>query len=300
MTTPETWTRADTADANARSTATPHLWRSRHAASMTRSVGGKMMRFVGGGQHAAAESEASLRAEHPALSEARTIFPKARRDPADFSHVLISGHNNAKTGAFVAKGPWRGMPIYTLSLEERATCPRSCDLWRSCMGNAMPYAARYAHGQPLVDALGRDLARLSGEHPQGFVVRLHVLGDFYSEAYAQFWQRAAAAHPRLHAWGYTHHAAASRIGRRLVWLNERHPDRFAFRFSVPSTEPIAPMQATTVWREIAMPVVPEGHVCPASTGATTSCGTCGLCWEPGMRGERIVFPGHGMKRRRAA
>ena len=42
----------------------------------------------------------------------------------------------------VTKGRWRGYPVFTLTLEERATCPSYCEQWDECYGNNMPFGAR--------------------------------------------------------------------------------------------------------------------------------------------------------------
>ncbi len=130
------------------------------------------------------------------------------------------------------------------------------------------------------------------------MVRLHVLGDFYSEGYTQFWQRMMALFPMLCVWGYTHRPPNSRIGRRITWLNQNMPSRWVVRFSVSETMArrySRHSRATTIWRKPEDTVVPEGHVCPASIEAAVACGTCGLCWAPEMEGKTIVFPGHGMR-----
>src|SRR5690606_6120577 len=70
-----------------------------------------------------------LSALSPAFKYGRSIFPSRVYDPDEVARVLKSGHQSRKIGAFVAKGPRRGWPIYTLTLEERATCPRNCREW---------------------------------------------------------------------------------------------------------------------------------------------------------------------------
>ena len=79
-------------------------------------------------------------------------------------------------------------------------------------------------------------------------------------------------------------------------MNERFPDRCFIRFSGPAEAEPA-MGATTIWRMPEAPVVPEGQVCPPQIGRSGCCGTCTLCFAPAMRGKRIVFVGHGIKRR---
>ena len=59
---------------------------------------------------------------HPAMTERRTVYPSTVVVPST-KRVLIEGVNNAKTGPRFLRGQWTGLPIYTLTLEERATCP---------------------------------------------------------------------------------------------------------------------------------------------------------------------------------
>lgn len=75
------------------------------------------------------ESVNGLAAGHPALTEGRTLFPTTVVAPADAARLLVSGVNSRKLGGEVTKGPWKAMPIYSLTLEERATCPRACHHW---------------------------------------------------------------------------------------------------------------------------------------------------------------------------
>ena len=53
-------------------------------------------------------------------------------DKSEFENVLKCGRNNSKIGGDVLVGRLRGARIFTLTLEERATCPRSCAMWRAC------------------------------------------------------------------------------------------------------------------------------------------------------------------------
>jgi hypothetical protein len=57
------------------------------------------------------------------------MFPSRVFDPDEVQRVLKDGHQSRKIGKFVTKGKMRGFPIFTLTLEERATCPRSCLAW---------------------------------------------------------------------------------------------------------------------------------------------------------------------------
>lgn len=218
-----------------------------------------------------------LTALHPAVRSARTLFPSRVFAASEVGRVLISAHNSAKIGRTVAKGRLRGQPIYTLTLEERATCPRSCAVWASCYGNNMQAAARIVAGPALEAALWRELAALAREHPSGFLVRLHVLGDFYSEDYVAFWARALIAFPALTVFGFTaHRPTDGAIGSAVAALAAQDWGRFAIRHS----GWYAPRRASYV-------IPPGGEpnpgvnaiVCPAQRGLTNCCATCALCWQ---------------------
>jgi hypothetical protein len=210
--------------------------------------------------------------DHPALVEGRTIMPKRVFAPGDVPRLLISGVNSRKIGKKVTKGPWRGFPIFTLTLEERATCPRTCTEWRSCYGSNMQYARRIAHGPEFERLLLAELEAKQHTHPAGFVVRLHILGDFYSVDYANLWGGALAAFPALRVFGYTARDQASDIGAAVHALTREYRDRFHIRFSG-LDEP----SHGSVVIERGQPT--EHVVCPAQTGGTDCCATCGLCWH---------------------
>jgi hypothetical protein len=257
---------------------------------------GRMARFVNNVPHADQRS-AALPASHPAVLEGRTMFPSRVVDASDAPRLLVPGFNTSKIGARIIKGPWAGLPIYTLTLEERATCPTSCAVWRECFGNSSPFSRRHRDDGTLVARLGAELYWLLRQHRGGIAVRLHILGDFYSVPYAQAWIGWTKAYPGLHVFGFTAWQPGTEIGQLVLGANRRFSGRWSIRSSVPPTARAASMQATTIWRLPEADRVPEGLICPASSHKTDCCGTCGLCWSPAMKGTRIVFPGHGMTRR---
>ena len=212
-----------------------------------------------------------LAADHPAPIERRTMYPKTVTDPARSKRVLVSGMNSRKLGSKIVKGAWRGFPIYALTLEERATCPTSCFHWRTCYGNAMHLARRHRHGPELEAILNQELAVLSRAHPEGFAVRLHILGDFYSVDYVELWRQWIETLSNLHVFGFTAWTPDNPIGAAITDLNELYPNRFAIRWSSDHKREFG---ATTIFRPPGAAVVAEGIVCPAQTGATESCGTC--------------------------
>lgn len=233
-----------------------------------------------------------LAPDHPAMTEMRTIFPTRVRRPVDVDRVLVSGHSSAKIGDRVGKGPWRGMRIFTLTLEERATCPETCHNLASCFGNSMNAAIRLKHGPALESAIERDIAGLIARFGR-IVVRAHILGDFYSERYVRRWAMWMEQFPGLHLFGYTAWSIASPIGFRVARLNADHPSRCSIRFSIPPGRAETGMTTTTIWHVPAGPTVPEGVVCPAETGKSANCGSCALCWSPSMRDRGIAFIAHG-------
>lgn len=211
-----------------------------------------------------------------AVREGRTIFPRSVRAVGEVKTVLVSGHSNAKIGRDVRKGHLRGYWIYTLSLEERATCPRSCHHWATCYGNNMPYAKRISHEDPerLVGRLAveiRDLLAVRGR--AGILVRLHALGDFYSPDYVRQWGILLRMYPRLAVFGYTAWPRDSAIGREIDLLKRSYGSRFAIRWSNggEATDCTVPIQSVAE--------AGAAIVCPEQTGQTQACATCALCWS---------------------
>lgn len=216
-----------------------------------------------------------LAADHPATLEGRTLFPSTVVHADTSPRLLVSGANQRKIGKLITKGRWKGMPIYCLTLEERATCPRSCAVWHECYGNNMHLARRHRHGEALEHRLIDELLELGKAHPDGFVVRLHILGDFYSVAYVELWHELMKLIPSLHVFGFTAHRPASEIGRAIVrwlaWADDFTDTRAWIRFSGFEAHGLGALV-------IDNPSDSRHVVCPAQTGATDCCGTCGLCW----------------------
>ena len=198
-------------------------------------------------------------------------------------------------------GHRRGWPLFHLTLEERRTCPRSCTQWLDCYGNAMPFARRHSPFQ-LEVYLEQEIATLQSKYPEGFLIRLHTLGDFFSVEYVSFWARMLVTYSALHVFGYTSrrvddpdelsHLIAVRINAVISLYGWR---RFAIRTSHAEAGP----QRSIVVLE---PPVTNGQdtqviMCPAQSKATEACVTCGLCWAEAARGKTIAFLKHGMKRR---
>ncbi|MGE0289282.1 MAG: hypothetical protein AB7I42_26595 [Bradyrhizobium sp.] len=240
-----------------------------------------------------------LNDDHPAIVGRTSVYPSTIVDAGQAPRLLVGGFNSRKIGREVAKGPWAGMPIFTLTLVERETCPEHCSNWGSCYGNAMHLARRHRPSREFEDRLADEVLDLCHRHSSGFVVRLHVLGDFYSVEYTRLWEAMLRKWEALRIYGYTAHSTAAPeassvyLAQIITRMNAEYPDRCAIRFSGPKKQR---MGAVVIDRWPEQSVVPEGLVCPAETTDAECCATCGLCWSPTTRERSIVFIRHGRQK----
>jgi hypothetical protein len=214
----------------------------------------------------------------------RTKYRKGVKAP--HINMLKPGRNNKKLGGTVSVKMWQDKPLFSLTLEERKTCPTTCQQWDNCYGNNMPFAHRFDHThQDFRRSLEYQLRYLMEKHPDGIVVRLHVLGDFYSVEYVQFWEKMLDVYPTLSIYGYTHRETFGDIGSEIVRLNVEYPSQFRVRFSDDDTTPFA---ANTYATKADVPA--DEIICPEQLGATPSCADCGLCWA--MKDKPVAFLEH--------
>jgi hypothetical protein len=127
----------------------------------------------------------------------------------------------------------------------------------------MPFAHRLT-GDPalLMMRLTDDLHDLQSKHPEGFVVRLHVLGDFFSLDYVKFWIEALEFYPALRIFGYTHQLGEIQNLIRSGLQNDR-----------------SVVRTSDTGGRLSANVMGEGITCPEQLQQTSSCLTCGLCWQ---------------------
>jgi hypothetical protein len=209
----------------------------------------------------------------PALLEMRTIYSSTVRSASATTFVLKSGENSTKLGNQIIKGVWKRMAIYSLTLEERKTCPATCQQLSICFGNNMPFAQRWNVDTELYARLRIELEQLSYRH-RVYAVRLHVLGDFPSIEYVEFWLAALEAHPGLRLFGFTHWDRGSEVGS-LIEAESVQWDRFRIRFSDHHrglrTAHVIPDRGEQGKH-------PLGIICPADhTRPKVTCGSCALC-----------------------
>ena len=191
--------------------------------------------------------------------------------------LLVSGHSNVKLGRDVRKGHLKGYWIYSLSLEERATCPRKCAHWTTCYGNSAPLAKRINHTSPeFLPRLEREIAQLLAVRGRrGILIRLHALGDFYSPEYVGFWWSMLQKHPNLAIFGYTARSMfTDPIGVNIDAMNARFGRRCMIRESDGGWPGMSTVSIAT-----AADKPDDAFLCPEQTGQTTCCATCGACWS---------------------
>lgn len=213
-----------------------------------------------------------LAPDHPAMVEDRPLFPNMVRSATTVDWVLKSGQHSKKLGSRFSKGDWIGLPIYSLSVPERSTCPPTCKVRDRCYGNRMQIAPRFRVDADLMAKLTTEIENLADMHPDGFAVRLHALGDFSDVGYTRFWLEAVRAVAQLHAFGFTAHTRTSDVGR-LIESESARWDRFRIRFSGGRDERSASVSADARWGRHE-----AGVTCPADVEHTDiCCGSCAFC-----------------------
>jgi len=222
-----------------------------------------------------------------------TIYQKSIKDPADYAHNLLKVPSSKKLGAagkLVKKGRLKGAEVFTLTLTERETCPESCGHWSDCYGNNMPFAHRFKAGPELESRLEKEVAEKcykAAMKGRKVLVRLHVLGDFYSDSYVRLWDNLMARFDNLNVWGYTH---VTEQDNYLVYhLLHRMRIEFGSRWAVRwSDQPGWEFSANS--EDIQKPEKGKAIVCPEQEGKTLACTTCALCWE--KDNVQIIFKTH--------
>lgn len=214
------------------------------------------------------------------------------------AHELVPGHaidhNSAKYATVLAVEPIGETDLVTIATSTKTLIAEGlCS--HNCFGNGMQFARRHRVGDPEVF-----YARIEAEiasiltSEKGLLLRLHVLGDFFSVEYVAFWKDLLETHPLLAIFGYTHRRIdhADGIGAAIQALKEMFPERFRIRWSLDQVAPDAAVIVET-------PDEAEGIVCPAQSDATGCCATCGLCWETAAAERTILFLKHGRPNARA-
>lgn len=217
----------------------------------------------------------------PATAD-RSVFQLAVKEwsPDLGEYVLKDGAHNSKIGGDVSVGDLAGAKIFTLSFEERVTCPRDCSHWRDCYGNSMNRARRWTYTKELEQVIDLEVRALCAFHDK-VLIRLHVLGDFPNYDYIKLWARLLDDLDNLHVFGFTAWKADTPIGRGIARLRAVYGVRFAIRNSGRTGEWGAftldfPTKQARVGDAI---VCPEQRSAMGDTKKGVHCGNCGACWR---------------------
>ncbi len=222
-----------------------------------------------------------------------TMFPNKVIDwhPDIGERILKDGRHNAKIGGWVLCGHLREAVIYTLSLEERATCPKTCHLYRECYGNRMHLARRWVHTPLLEQGIADEVDALCDKHEQ-VLIRLHVLGDFPSFEYLWFWVALLDQYENLNLFGFTAWAGATEIGAGIA----RVRSVYGRRFSIRNSNMTGKWGSFTVDFPTESEMIGDAIVCPEQRAALGDidggkhCGSCAACWSTDRP---IAFVQHG-------
>lgn len=217
-----------------------------------------------------------------AIETGRTLFTNKVKSVADGmgkTERVIKKSTNKKLGKLITKGWAKNMPIFTVTLEERSTCASTCVHWKTCYGNNMPFATRYKADNYLIDAMAKELSLLNDKHKHGFMVRLHVLGDFFSVDYVNNWNEWLEMFPNLHVYGYSEKKTNTPIGAALERLRKKYYRRFMVRVSGDTKRKSLTALSFDDKKTHKQLETKQAFICPVQLDKTDSCGTCGLCWS---------------------
>ena len=99
-----------------------------------------------------------------AIKNGRTVYTNNVFSTSNYNTNLLKLSSNKKLGKFVIKGRHKNKYLYSLSLEERKTCPTSCFHWKTCYGNNMPFAHRFRASNNLLVKVGTKINIYTAYH----------------------------------------------------------------------------------------------------------------------------------------
>ena len=220
-----------------------------------------------------------LNTNHKAIVNATTLYNASKftiRDVSNYKHKVLKASTNIKLGKKVTKGKLKGMKMYTLTLIERETCTDECEHYTDCFGNNMHVAHRFEVNDAFMLRLESDIHATAVANPNGFLVRLHILGDFKSVEYTLFWERMMIHYPNLHVYGYSRNHIDSKyshvrdIAKELIRLRNKYQNRWAVRFS---------NKLDQEYSANSRDITDKGITCLAQVKTDVSCSDCTLCWS---------------------
>ena len=198
---------------------------------------------------------------------------------SNYPFSIIKESKNKKLGKKVLKGNKKDFKMYTLTLVERSTCTNECEHYLTCYGNNMMYAIRFnPYNKNFLIRLESDIKTIANKpnNKKGFLLRLHVLGDFYNVDYVLFWKRMLQLYPNLNIYGYTRNHNNSKyldkrnIANEIIKLNTLFSTRFYIRFS---------NKLDIEESANSIELGKKGITCLAQVDEKKTCATCTLCWS---------------------
>ena len=200
--------------------------------------------------------------------------------PSDSNSKLSGDRKTWRAGAYV------GHRLYSLTLVERDYCPNDCPAWNVCYGDNMRWANRIDARQDIdvfYTRLTGELDTLDRKHPDGYSVRLHILGDFWNVAYVRFWGDQLATRRALNVYGYTHRTGEIHDAIDSVFM------RFGRRFNILQSDGDRTREIRPVALLESHPDAGDLPICPEQTGKATGCLDCGLCTLDNVKGVTFLL-----------
>ena len=216
-----------------------------------------------------------------------TIYKKSIKDVKNYPYKVLKKSTNKKLLKTVTKGRFKGYEFLTLTLVERETCPEYCYHWEICYGNNMPFAHRFKHGKDLEERIKKEISELNPN--KNYLIRLHILGDFYSIGYVQLWLDLLDQYFNIAIYGYTAVLHNSNIGKIISFGNEKHLNTNKKRFNIRfSNQPKLTYSANSF--DVQKPKKGTSIICPHQTGQRKGGADCALCWD--TEKVSIIFKTH--------
>jgi hypothetical protein len=153
----------------------------------------------------------------------------------------------------------------------------------------MPFAHRFKTNSDEVftKILEEEIFYLLKKHKFGIHIRLHVLGDFFSKYYINFWRSILWSFDRVSIYGYTAHKPTSKLGKQINdAINQIGFERFAIRFSNADVE----LSANSTEYKPKKNVSFKPIVCLEQENKVANCVSCGVCWN--SKAKQILFKTH--------